>query len=217
MSVNSVFQYFSPKDRKFYPLFEQSSTNLVAISKVLYEAMITSSPEKRIEYIRQIEKLEHVGDEITHQIFNEVAGTFITPFDREDIQRLAGGLDDIIDYIHGSAKRIELYKVKTIHPSMVKLAELIASCAEELNTAIGALRNLNDGNMIKIRAALVKVNSIENHADDIFDNAVARLFEEETNAIEIIKIKEVLSALETATDKCEDVANSLESIIVKNS
>lgn len=98
---------------------------------------------------------------------------------------------------------------------MIKLAELIANCAEELNTAIGSLRNLNDSNMMKIRAALVRVNSIENHADDIFDNAVARLFEEETNAIEIIKIKEVLSALETATDKCEDVANSLESIIVK--
>jgi len=217
MSANSIFQYFSPKDRKFYPLFEQASSNLVAISKVLYDAMTTSSPEKRLEYIRQIEKLEHVGDEITHQIFNEVASTFITPFDREDIQKLAAGLDDIIDYIHGSAKRIELYKVQNIHPSMTKLSELIMQCSEELNTAIGALRNLNEGNMIKIRAALVRVNSIENHADDLFDNAVARLFEEEKNAIEIIKIKEVLSALETATDKCEDVANYLESIIVKNS
>ncbi len=112
MSANSIFQYFTPKDRKFYPLFEQSSSNLVAISKVLYEALITTSPEKRIEHIRHIEKLEHVGDDITHQIFSEVATTFITPFDREDIQKLAGGLDDIIDYIHGSAKRIELYKVK---------------------------------------------------------------------------------------------------------
>lgn len=217
MSANSIFQYFTPKDRKFYPLFEQSASNLVAISKVLIDALTTTSPEKRIEYIRLIEKLEHVGDDITHQIFNEVATTFITPFDREDIQRLASGLDDIIDYIHGSAKRIELYKVDKIHPSMIKLAELIGQCAEELNMAIGGLRNLNENNMIKIRAALVRVNSIENHADDIFDNAVARLFEEEKNAIEIIKIKEVLSALETATDKCEDVANSLESIIVKNS
>jgi predicted phosphate transport protein (TIGR00153 family) len=217
MSANSIFQYFSPKDRKFYPLFEQSSSNLVAISKILYEAMTTSSLDKRIECIRQIEKLEHVGDDITHQIFNAVASTFITPFDREDIQKLAGGLDDIIDYIHGSAKRIELYKLHSIHPSMIKLSELILSCSEELDVAIGSLRNLNDKNMMKIRAALVRVNSIENHADDIFDNAVARLFEEEKNAIEIIKIKEVLSALETATDKCEDVANSLESIIVKNS
>ena len=217
MSANSIFQYYTPKDRKSYPLFEQASSNLDAISKVLYEALTTSSIEKRIELIRQIEKLEHVGDEITHQIFNEVASTFITPFDREDIQKLASGLDDIIDYIHGSAKRIELYKVQTIHPSMIKLSELLASSAEELNIAIGSLRNLNENNMIKIRSALVRVNSMENHADDIFANAVARLFEEEKNAVEIIKIKEVLSALETATDKCEDVANSLESIIVKNS
>ena len=215
MSANSIFQYFVPKDRKFYPLFEQASSNLVAISKLLYEMMTTTSREKRTSLIRQIEKLEHTGDEITHQIFNEVSRTFITPFDREDIQHLASGLDDIIDYIHGSAKRIELYKVETIHPSMIKLSELILQCAEELNGAIQSLRSMN--NMIKIREALVRVNSIENHADDIFDNAVARLFEEEKNAIEIIKIKEVLSALETATDKCEDVANSLESIIVKNS
>ncbi len=214
MSANSIFQYFVPKDRKFYPLFEQSSANLVAISKLLYEALTTTSPEKRTAFIRQIEKLEHTGDEITHQIFNEVARTFITPFDREDIQHLASGLDDIIDYIHGSAKRIELYKVETIHPSMIKLSELILQCAEELNSAIQSLRSMN--NMIKIREALVRVNSIENHADDIFDNAVARLFEEEKDAIQIIKIKEVLSALETATDMCEDVANVIESVIVKH-
>lgn len=170
--------------------------------------------EKRTSLIRQIEKLEHTGDEITHQIFNEVSRTFITPFDREDIQHLASGLDDIIDYIHGSAKRIELYKVETIHPSMIKLSELILQCAEELNGAIQSLRSMN--NMIKIREALVRVNSIENHADDIFDNAVARLFEDEKDAIQIIKIKEVLSALETATDMCEDVANVIESVIVKH-
>lgn len=213
MSANSIFQYFVPKDRKFIPLLEKSSANLVAISKVLYEMMTTANMEKRIALIRQIEKLEHVGDEITHTIFNEVSTTFITPFDREDIQRLAAGLDDIIDYIHGSAKRVELYKIETIHPAMVKLAELIVQCADEIYAAISSLRNMK--NMIKVREALVKINSVENHADDIFDNAVARLFEDEKNAVEIIKIKEVLSALETATDKCEDVANVLETVIVK--
>jgi predicted phosphate transport protein (TIGR00153 family) len=213
MSANSIFQYFVPKDRKFYPLFEQASANLVAISKVLYEALTTNSLERRKAYIREIEKLEHVGDEITHQIFQEVATTFITPFDREDIQKLASVLDDVLDYIHGSAKRIELYKIDPIHPSMIKLSELIIQCSEELNTAINGLRNMK--NMVKIREALVRINSIENHADDVFDNAVARLFEDEKNAIEIIKIKEVLSALETATDKCEDAANVIESVMIK--
>ena len=215
MSLNPILQYFVPKDRKFYPLFEQASANMVAISNVLVELMVAPTMEKRTPLVRQIEKLEHVGDEITHTIFQEVSTTFITPFDREDIQRLASVLDDVIDYIHGSAKRIELYKVDPIHPSMIKLSELILQCATELNIAICSLRTMK--NMIKVRESLVRVNSLENHADDIFDNAVARLFEDEKDAIQIIKIKEVLSALETATDKCEDVANVLESVIVKHS
>ena len=177
--------------------------------------MVAPTPEKRTPLARQIENLEHVGDDITHTIFQEVSTTFITPFDREDIQRLASAMDDVVDYIHGSAKRIELYKVDPIHPSMIKLSELIQQCATELNTAIGSLRSMK--NMIKVHEALVRVNSLENHADDIFDNAVARLFEDEKDAIQIIKIKEVLSALETATDKCEDVANVIESVIVKHS
>ena len=213
MSVNPILQYFVPKDRKFYPLFESASANLVAISKVLVEALTTPSMEKRQAFLREVEKLEHVGDEITHKIFQEVSTTFITPFDREDIQHLASKMDDVADYIHGSAKRIELYKVNPIHPSMIKLAELIQQSADEINVAVCGLRNMK--NIIRIKESLVRINSLENHADDIFDNAVARLFEDEKNAIEIIKIKEVLSALETATDKCEDVANVIESIIVK--
>lgn len=213
MSLNPIFQYFVPKDKKFHPLFEQAAANLLACSNVLVELMAAPTPEKRKSFAREIEKLEHVGDELTHQIFQEVSTTFITPFDREDIQRMASVLDDVLDYIHGSAKRVELYKVHPIHPSMLKLAELIQQCATELNIAISSLRTMK--NIIKIREAIVKVNSYENHADDIFDSAVATLFEEEKDAINIIKFKEVLSALETATDKCEDVANVIESIIVK--
>jgi predicted phosphate transport protein (TIGR00153 family) len=213
MSANSIFQYLIPKDRKFYPLFDEAAANLVAISQVLVEGLSTTTIEKRIPYIRKIEKLEHVGDEITHRIFQEVGVTFITPFDREDIQRLASVLDDILDHIHGAAKRIEIYKVDPIHPAMIKLAELILQSAEQVKTAVNGLRNSR--NYIKVREALVKINSLENHSDDIFDAAVARLFEEETNAIEIIKIKEILSALETATDMCEDAANVIESVIVK--
>jgi predicted phosphate transport protein (TIGR00153 family) len=199
MSLNPIFQYFVPKDKKFHPLFEQATANMVAISKVLIELMLAPTIEKRKGLVRQIEKLEHVGDELTHEIFQEVSTTFITPFDREDIQRMASAMDDVVDYIHGSAKRVELYTVDPIHPSMIKLSELILDCAVELNKAIGSLRNMK--NTVKIRESLVRVNSLENHADDIFDNAVARLFEEEKDAIQIIKIKEVLSALETATDK----------------
>jgi predicted phosphate transport protein (TIGR00153 family) len=212
MSINSILQVLIPKDKKFFPLFEQASANLLEISKVLYD-MLNSEGDKRKILIKEISRLEHVGDEITHQIFHELGSNFITPFDREDIQRLASVLDDVIDFIHGSAKRIELYKIEKIHPSMIRLGELILESARELNKAIPQLKDMRDVSLI--RDACVKINSIENHADDIFDMAVARLFEEETNAIEIIKIKEILSALETATDRAEDAANVLESILIK--
>ena len=119
-----------------------------------------------------------------------------------------------MDYVHGYAKRIDLYKVTEISPAISKLAELVMQGAQELNVAIIALRKRKNLNLIK--EACIKINSIENHADDIFDMTIANLFEEEKDAVKIIKIKEILSALETATDKCEDAANVLESILVKN-
>ncbi|MBK5284761.1 MAG: DUF47 domain-containing protein [Bacteroidia bacterium] len=210
----NFIQFFIPQDKKFFPLFEKASGNLFKISKVLVEMVNTSSSDKRRELIKEIEHLEHFGDNVTHEIFSELSTNFITPFDREDIHSLVSSLDDIVDYIHGSAKRIELYKVTEISPSIIKLAELVLQGAQELHVAVVALRQKKNLNQIK--EACVKINSIENHADDIFDMAVAKLFEEEKDAIQIIKIKEILSALETATDKCEDAANVLESILVKN-
>ena len=210
----NLLQFLIPKDKKFFPLLEKSSSNLVAVSKVLYELLTTASLEKRRELTREIERLEHVGDNITHEIVHELSLTFITPFDREDIHALTSALDDIVDYIYGSSKRIETYKVEVISTEIIKLAELIEKAAIELNGAIIALKNMK--NMNKIKEASVKIHSIENHADDIFDMAVARLFDEEKDAIKIIKMKEILSVLETATDKCEDAANVIESIIVKN-
>lgn len=214
MNLSTIIKIFVPEDKIFFSLFEESSANLLSISKVLCEAVKTSSPEKRSELIREIERLEHIGDEITHRIFHTLGTNFITPFDREDIHELASVLDDVIDYIHGSAKRIELYKIEIMTPAIIKLSELIFNSAEELHKAVSEIRNMK--NPGKIREACVKINSIENHADDIFDMSIAKLFEEEKDAVQIIKMKEVLSALETATDKCEDAANVLESIIVKN-
>ncbi len=214
MKVDSFLQYLIPKDKKFYLLLEKASGNLVEISHVLVE-MVNSPEEKRREMIKQISHLEHVGDDISHEIFHELNATFITPFDREDIHALTSALDDIVDYIHGSAKRIELYKITNMTNDFIQLSELIEKSSNELHNAILELRNMK--NVSKIKEACIRINSIENHADDIFDNSIARLFEEEKNAVEIIKIKEVLSSLETATDKCEDAANILESIIVKSS
>ena len=209
----SLIQYFIPQDKKFFPLFDQAALNLQEAGKTMCQLVTSTDADQRKQLIREIERLEHRGDEITHEIFKELSRNFITPFDREDIHRLVSSIDDILDYIHGSSKRIDLYKVKEFSSDMVKLSELLQTQTEELRRVIYELKNKK--NMRNISESLVLINSIENHADDIFDNAVARLFETETNAVEIIKTKEILSALETATDMCEDAANVIDSIIVK--
>src|SRR5436190_17371861 len=166
----NFIQFLIPQDKKFFPLFEKASGNLHQISKVLVEMVNTSSQDKRRELIKEIEHLEHVGDNIAHEIFNELSTNFITPFDREDIHQLISSLDDIVDYIHGSAKRIELYKITEISPAISKLAELVLQGAQEIHVAVIALRKKKNLNLIK--EACVKINSIENHADDIFDMAI---------------------------------------------
>ncbi|OFY82380.1 MAG: phosphate transport regulator [Bacteroidetes bacterium RIFCSPLOWO2_12_FULL_35_15] len=213
MNLN-IFQFFQPKDKIFFLLFQKAAANATATAKVLVELVNTSNPEKRRDLFREIERLEHVGDAITHETYNQLSLNFITPFDRDDIHSLVSAVDDIVDYIHGATKRMELYKVENMTPAIIKLAELILKGAEELEIAIIELRNLK--NITKIKEATVRINSIENHADDIFDMAIAKLFEEEKNAVEVIKMKDVLSMLETATDKCEDAADVINSILIKN-
>jgi hypothetical protein len=214
MSLNSIFQYFIPKDKKFFPLFEKDSANLISLGEKLVEALNTEDLIRRKELFNDIEDLEHIGDEITHQIHLELSKNFITPFDREDIHRLASALDDIADYIHGSASRIDLYQVTEITPPIKELAGLILQACQDLNKAIHELRDLK--NVRIIADSCVRINSIENQADYVFDKAVGELFMYEKDAVKLIKYKEILSALEDATDMCEDAANVLESILVKN-
>lgn len=212
--MNSIFSFFTPKDKKFQPLFEQAGTNVLKISEALLVAVTTTDMEKRKEAIKEVERLEHVGDDITHTIFIELSKNFITPFDREDIHSLASAIDDIADYIHASAGNIELYNVSNVGDAMVKLAELLVEMCGDLEKAIKELRSFK--NIRVIADACVRINSAENQADYVCNLAIARLFEFETNAIELIKQKEILQTLEIATDKCEDAANVLESILVKN-
>lgn len=214
MSLNNILQYFVPKDRKFFPLFEQGSANLIKIAQVLVELLNSTDDNRKQALTKEIEDLEHRGDEITHQIFLELGKNFITPFDREDIHALASAIDDIADYIHGSSTRLQLYKINDITPAMKELGSLILQGCQDIDKAIIELKNLR--NLRLIAESCVRINSMENQADTVFERAVADLFEYEQDAKVIIKYKEVLSALETATDKCEDVANVMESILVKH-
>jgi len=215
MKLDAILHVLVPKDDTFFVLFEKDSDNLLLAARIFKELMAEqTSREERAQKIRRVEELEHRGDEITHQIYSALGTTFITPYDREDIHALASTLDDILDYIKGASSRIVLYRVKKVTPEMERLAVMIYESVEQLNTAIGLLRNLKNAPAIK--ECLVRVHSIENEADDLFERAIASLFEDEDDPIQLIKNKELLVSLETATDQCEDVANVIETIIVKN-
>ena len=211
--LNSILKIFLPKDRVFFQLFENVASVLVKMGEKLKEVVSEPDFEKRGQLIKEIEDMEHVNDDYTHEIFTQLGKNFITPFDREDIHYLASALDDIADYIYASAKKINFYKVNPNDIGIQKMADVIAHGCEAVHNAVTELRDMK--NMRKITDALVAINSIENQGDDIFDMSIERLFDTEPDAKEVIKKREIYQVMEIVTDKCEDAANVIESIIVK--
>jgi predicted phosphate transport protein (TIGR00153 family) len=211
--LNSILKIFLPKDRVFFQLFESVADVLVKMGEKLKEVVSEPDFEKRGQLIKEVEDMEHTNDDYTHQIFTELGRNFITPFDREDIHYLATALDDIADYIQASAKKINFYRVNPNDMGIQKMADVIALGCVAVHNAVTELRNMK--NMRKITDALVQINSIENQGDDIFDMSIERLFAEEPDAKEVIKKREIYQVMEIVTDKCEDAANVIESIIVK--
>ena len=212
--MSGIFSYFLPKDKVFYSLFEEASDNLQDIAKKLVQVVNEPEFNKRGVLIKEMEEIEHKNDEITHKIFIELGRNFITPFDREDIHALASALDDIADYIYAAAKKINFYKIDPISDQGIqKTAEAIKEAVAAVKDAVMELRNLT--NTQKIIECVIKINSIENSADDIFDMSIERLFESDVDAKELIKRREIYQVMETATDKCEDAGNVIESIVVK--
>ena len=204
---------FMPKDKVFYSLFEQVAETMAQMGHLMKDVVTEPDFDRRAAIIAKIEDLEHVNDDLTHKVFTELGRNFITPFDREDIHYLATSLDDICDYIFASAKKINFYKVNPNDQGIQKMADLIDQACIQVRNAVNELRDMKD--MRKITEALVKVNSIENQADDIFDMSIDRLFETEPDAKEVIKKREIYQVMEIVTDKCEDAANVIESIIIK--
>jgi predicted phosphate transport protein (TIGR00153 family) len=213
MAANSFLKLFLPKDRIFYNLFEQVSDRVMEMGKVLRDMVDEPDYDKRRALVSKIEDLEHENDELTHSIFTELGRNFITPFDREDIHYLASSLDDIADYIYASAKKINFYRVNPVEHEMHRFAELIHQGTVQVNKVVKEMRTMK--NLRLMTESLVKINSIENQADDLFDMCIERLFEEEPDAKEVIKLREIFQVMEIATDKCEDAGNVIESIIIK--
>lgn len=211
--MNVLARLLAPKNKVFYELFEKSADNVKQMGQLLAQVIGEPDFDKRQGLITQMEDVEHANDELTHLLFTELGRNFITPFDREDIHYLASSLDDIADYIFATAKKINFYRVDPNDIGMQKLSEIILQSCKEVRKAVGELRDMK--NMRAITESLVKINSLENEADDIFDMSIERLFAIEPDAKEVIKKREIYQVMETATDKCEDAANVIESIIVK--
>lgn len=211
--INSILSIFTPKNKMFYDFFEQMVDKLHEMSVKFSEMVHSDSHEKRHKYLKDIENFEHSCDDTTHIIFTELGRNFITPFDREDIHYLASALDDIADYIFSSAKKIDFYRLNPNEEGVYKLAELIHEGVIAIKESVYELRNLKD--IRKITSSLIKVNAIENEADDLFDLSIDRLFEIETDIKMLIKRRELYQSMETATDKIEDAGNVIESIIIK--
>lgn len=212
--ASGILKFFLPKDRVFYTLFEKASANLETLAKKLVQVMNEADFNKRGVIIKEMEDLEHQNDEITHTIFIELGKNFITPFDREDIHSLASALDDIADYMYASAKKINFYKIDPTSDSGIqKTADAILLAVLAVNEAVVELRNLK--NTQKIIQCVVKINSIENAADDLFDLSIEKLFNSDVDAKTLIKMRELYQVLEIVTDKCEDAGNVIESIVVK--
>ncbi len=213
MALQSFLKIFMPKNKVFYELFEKVAGNAAKMGTLLRDIVAEPDFDKRAAIIIQVEDLEHVNDELTHNIFTELGRNFITPFDREDIHYLATSLDDIADYIYAAAKKINFYRVNPNDTGMQKFAELIEQAAQQVKIAVTELRDMK--NMRNITEALVKINSIENQADDVFDFSIEKLFATEDDAKEVIKKREIYQVMEIVTDKCEDASNVIESIIIK--
>ena len=212
-ALNSFLKIFMPKNTVFYELFENVAGNVAAMGTLLKDVVAEPDFDKRAALIAKLEDLEHANDELTHNLFTELGRNFITPFDREDIHYLATSLDDIADYIYAAGKKINFYRVNPNDTGLQKFADLIEQSAVQVKLAVAELRNMK--NMRGITEALVKINSIENQADDVFDFSIERLFATEDDAKEVIKKREIYQVMEIVTDKCEDASNVIESIIIK--
>ena len=198
-----------PKEEKFFADFISLADRIVSAATLL-ERMLSSEPPNW-DVALQIRQIEQECDSVTHQIIQRLNRTFVTPIDREDIHQLAKSLDDVMDAIDAAATVVRRYRISSLRYGARELASLVWQSAMQLRVAVEALEKKKE-----VSERAVEVNRLENAADDVYDEAVGRLFEEEKNAITVMKWKEMFDLLEQATDRCEDVANTLEGVVVKH-
>lgn len=199
-----------PKEDEYFELFSQISGKIQEAATLLAE-MVNDPGGDQIAYTRQIKDVEHACDDVTHKVTTKLNKSFITPFDREDIYTLAVALDDVCDYIDAAARAIRMYNIREYNEHIRSLAALIRSLASAMNSAVIMLKEPNGMN-----AHFVEIHRLENEADEAYFRAIGELFNKATDPIEVIKMKELYEILENATDRCESVANIIESIVLKH-
>ena len=198
-----------PRETKFFELFENMASNVTDGARVLHRILQTfENVDAEVQHIKEI---EHRGDDMTHAVMTKLNQTFITPFDREDIHRLASSLDDVLDFVNAAGQRLVLYKIRRAPGPAAELARLIVRQSEELTKAVSLLEKNKH-----VLEHCVEINRLEDEADSVCREAIANLFENEKDPIELIKMKELYEVLEMATDKAEDAANVLEAVVLKS-
>jgi len=206
-------RWFLPKTEDFITLFDQASANIVK-GVCLFRELAGDLTSVRAG-VEQLKELEHEGDRLTHQTLDKLNTSFITPFDREDIHALATRLDDILDATDAAGQRLVVYRITEVPPEFLSLADLLVESAKEVQTAVLALPNRKRRE--EAIASCVEINRLENEADVVHREALGDLFANSHDAIEVIKLKELFLFVEEATDRCEDVANVIQAIIIKGS
>ncbi len=206
--------FLVPTEKKFFPLFEASSANLVKMSVVLNKLVTSDSSEQQKLITKQLANLEIDGKKITHDTLNELSTNLITPFYREDVYSLTGVMDDIAKFIYVSGKRMDLYKLEVYTAEIIKLSGLIVDSVSQVNVAVGCLSHLKT-KKTQIKEALLKINTIKNQAGNILELSITQMMETELDPIKIIKVKEIMQELEKATGKCGRVANVINGILIK--
>jgi predicted phosphate transport protein (TIGR00153 family) len=214
MNIDKVLKFFVPKDHSFYPLFEQDAANLVKATELLKKLMLSSETEEHEKINKEIKDVEHIGDEITDKMYQQLNKSFITPFDREDIHELTANIDDVVDSINGISRRICLYKPKNLMPVFKEMAAMINEAALEIQICIHCLNDAA-ANKQEITKGCDMVKAIEHKADEYYYVAIAELFDKEKDPAELLKNNKILEILERCVDEAEDVTDTIKSILIK--
>ena len=201
-----------PRDDSFFDLFDQLSAKALEAARALEETFVRW--DRLEERTRMIKDLEHTCDEITHRTMDKLNSTFITPLEPEDIHTLVSRLDDIVDHIDSVAGRLIIYAVKVPTEEAKLLSQVLTRACVEVQKSVAGLRNMRDPELL--RRLSVEINRLENESDDILRLALKRLFERPNDVLEVIKLKEIYEKLETAVDRCEDVANVIQTVVLRH-